>query len=264
MSENIDIEDIDIEEFIKIMEKNTLLTYLNHKKSNFYITFSQENIKNILDKLLKYFFRISGGREDIKDNTPEYNSLKNSSQKFITEKQWEKRIIQILDSANSTNVNNSNLSLHPSIRRLKIRRLKNMESCYIYMHGIDKEYGNQYIISTRSIPSNSYEFFQITLKEFVDNMRSNTAILCKILRIPREVPSSRSYFPLINYLIHMTRDRIPHLRKCPDEYFCLTMNSVLFIYIDKTSFSIIEKLKKIFKKDEDGIYKYNDSNESEN
>jgi hypothetical protein len=51
------------------------------------------------------------------------------------------------------------------------------------------------------------------------------------------------------------------------------MNSVLFIYIHKTSFSIIEKLKTIFKKDEDGIYKYNannsnndnnDKNESEN
>lgn len=211
---------------------------------------------------------IPGGLEDIRDNTPEYNSLKKSSKRFITEKEWEKRIIQILDSANSTNVNNRKLSLHPTIRRLK-----NME-CYIYIDGRDKEYENPYVISTRSIPSNSnhYELFQITLKGFVDNMWRNTKILCKILRIPDEVPS-RSYSSLISYLIEMTKYRIPHFSKCPDENFCLTMNSVLFIYIHKTSFSIIEKLKTIFKKDEDGIYKYNannsnndknDKNESEN
>ena len=141
--------------------------------------------------------------------------------------------------------------------------------CYIYMPGLDYECNKPYVISTRSIPSNSnfnsdsYELFQITLKELVDNIQSNTIILYKILSIPGLL-ARRGYDSLISHFIEITKYENHRLRKCPNENFCLTEDSVLFIYIHKTSLSIIEKFKKIFKKNKDGIYKYNVSNNNSN
>jgi len=242
-------EEIDIEEFIKMMETKILIPYLNYNKRNFFITFSEEHIRNILDKLLKYFFKVMGSREDIQDNTPEYNRLKNSAQKFITEKKWGNRIIQTLDSPNLTNENNSNLSVHPNIRR-NIQILKSME-CYIYVSGIiDRNIeGSYFVISTRMIDSRRKdELFQITLNKFYNNRKIRDKF------IPADI---KRIDVMKEYLIQMTKDLIPNFRKCPSENFDLKMGSILFLYVPKSTVSIIEEFKKIFKINQDGIYEFN-------
>ena len=87
-------------------------------------------------------------------------------------------------------------------------------------------------------------------------MQRYTRILYETLRIPALL-ARKGYDSLISHFIEITKHENHRLRKYPNEKFCLTEDSVLFIYIHKNSDSVIEKLKNIFKKHEDGIYKYN-------